>query len=284
MTGSDALLEREQQEAGKVRAPADTRRAFLGMAAAFAATAAEAALREALAAAPAPVQVWWRNDDVRFDSPRFARLLAVAQRQQAPVALATVPVGLRPACVQRILSCGRALVIQHGIAHVSHAAPGERPLELGGGLSDPADLAAGLSAGRQRLAEAFGPKFLPMQAPPWGRIDPGVMAMLPALGFTSLSTFGRRRAPQVLPSLWQVNCHLGLHRWAAPSGPLPYEEAVARLTALVRRSRGEPIGILTHHKVMNEEAFVTLDRLLAFIKSQPNMRLAGIESLVPMAG
>ena len=64
----------------------------------------EAALRQALDAAPAPVRLWWRDDDAGRDHPRLAALLDIARRREAPVALAVVPAWLEPPCAARILA------------------------------------------------------------------------------------------------------------------------------------------------------------------------------------
>ena len=115
----------------------------------------EAALVAALGASPAPVVLWWRDDDAGRDHPRLASLLALAERRRAPVALAVVPEWLEEACAARILGCPLATVLQHGIAHADHAVPPGKKIELGGS-ADHAALARDLVRGRERLAAAFG--------------------------------------------------------------------------------------------------------------------------------
>ncbi|MEK0085220.1 hypothetical protein [Benzoatithermus flavus] len=258
--------------------PVGSRRAFLRTAAALTAMIPEVALAAKLAAAPGPATIWWRSDDVGVDTLQFVRLLALAQRRQAPVALAVVPANLKASCTARILNCPQATVVQHGIAHANNAASGKQ-IELGGRI-DRKLLAERLKWGRERLSSAFGGRFLPMQAPPWNRIDPDVTSMLPSLGFSSLSTCGREPAAEAAPGLRQINIHLDLYHWFEPRGALTYEQAVSQLTTLVRAANGRPVGLLTHHSVMNEEAFVTLERLLTYVQQQKNMRLVGIGDLV----
>jgi hypothetical protein len=257
-----------------------SRRSFLRGVAAFAAIgAAEAALAEAVAAAPSPILVWWRHDDVGVDSPAFARIVAMAERRQAPVAFATVPKILKPECVNRILGSKQATVVQHGYVHKNNAATGKQ-VELGGAI-DRNLLASQLRSGRERLAAAFGPRFLPMQVAPWNSIAPDVLPMLRDLGFTAVSTSGRRKVAEAAPGLRQINIHFDVYKWAAPRGSRTYEENVKLLTTQVRASKGEPIGILSHHSVMkSEQDFVTLDRLLAFVQQQLNMRLVSVKTLM----
>jgi hypothetical protein len=240
---------------------------------------AEAALRRALDAAPVPVTLWWRDDDAGRDHPRLARLLALAERRQAPVALAVVPAWLEEPCAARILACPQAAVLQHGIAHANHAVPPEKKIELGG-AADRAALSTGLARGRERLHTDFGPRFAPVLVPPWNRIDPELVPGLPALGFEALSTFGRRRAAEPVLGLRQIDTHLDLVAWREAGRPLRLEEALVRLTALVRAHDGEPIGILSHHLVMDEAAFATLDRLLALVQDHGQARLLGTRALL----
>jgi peptidoglycan/xylan/chitin deacetylase (PgdA/CDA1 family) len=253
---------------------------LLGWGKAAAAPSATPALEAGLAAAcaAAPVKLWWRNDDVGVEKPQFTRLLDMAQRRQVPVTLAVVPKILKPACALRILRYPQVTVAQHGIAHANNAATGQ-PVELGGDV-DRALLAAQLRAGRERLEGSFGARFLPMQVPPWGRVAPDVAAMLPGLGFKALSTYGWSRAAGPAPGLPRINIQLDLYRWTAPRGPLSYDEVLVRLTGLVRAAKGEPIGILTHHSVMDDQAFAVLDRLLLLVRQIKAIWLSRLEELL----
>lgn len=245
----------------------------------MAAPAPEEALRAALDAAPGPVALWWRDDDAGRAHPRLDALLALAERRGAPVALAAVPDWLEREAAERILACQEASVLQHGIAHTSHAGPGAKKIELGG-AADHGRLAEGLVRGREALAEAFGPRFRPVLVPPWNRIDPDLVPGLPALGFRALSTFGRRRVAEPASGLCQVNTHLDLVAWREDARPLSLDEALFGLAARVRAHDGEPIGILSHHLVMDETAFAALDRLLALVQDHPKARLLGMGALL----
>ncbi|MEK0083444.1 polysaccharide deacetylase family protein [Benzoatithermus flavus] len=239
----------------------------------------EAALVAALGASPAPVVLWWRDDDAGRDHPRLASLLALAERRRAPVALAVVPEWLEEACAARILGCPLATVLQHGIAHADHAVPPGKKIELGGS-ADHAALARDLVRGRERLAAAFGARFRPVLVPPWNRIDPDLVPGLPALGFKALSTFGRRRAAEPVMGLRQVNTHLDLVAWREGGRALSPEEALSALAERVRAYDGEPIGILSHHLVMGDAALATLDRLLTLVQDHPKARLLGMGTLL----
>lgn len=241
---------------------------------------AEAELRAALAAAGPGVCLWWRDDDAGQPHPRLDRLLALAERHEAPVGLAVVPAWLEPACAAAILRCHCATVLQHGIAHRNHAQNSERKIELGGsaGLST---LCHDLAQGRQALAQAFGARFQPVLVPPWNRISPTLLPHIPGLGFVACSTFwSPSTPPAALARLRRLDTHLDLVAWREDGRCLSFDEAATQLAALLRAGLGEPIGILSHHRVMDADAFATLDRLLDVVQHGPGPKLLGIPALL----
>ena len=240
----------------------------------------EAELRAALAGGIAAGRIWWRDDDAGRDHPRLAQLLALAARHTAPVALAVVPAWLDAACRDRIGGCALATVLQHGIAHANHAEQPAKKIELGGSASGDG-LRQGLRDGLRRLAGAFGAACAPVLVPPWNRIDAALLPELPGLGYHALSTFGPRRPSEAVPGLRRLDTHLDLVAWREGARPLAFEEAALRLAALIRSRRPHgPIGILSHHLVMDEAAFGALDRLVAVLQDRPESNLVGIGTLL----
>ena len=229
-------------------------------------------LAAAIAAAPEPPRFWWRDDDAGADDARLQPLLEVARARRAPLALAVVPAWLDGRCAARVLAVPEATVLQHGIAHADHALAPAKKIELGGRA--PRDrLADDLAAGRARLAAAFGPRFVAALVPPWNRIAADLLPGLAGLGFRGISTYGPRAAASE-HGLRRVNTHLDLVAWREGGRHLDLAEAAIGLAALVRRSLKEPIGILSHHQVMDAAAFSALDRLLALVQDQPRATLA----------
>lgn len=225
----------------------------------------------------APVTLWWRDDDAGRDAAQLERLLALAERRRVPLALAVVPAWLESSCVRRILACPFATVLQHGIGHADHALPPAKKIELGG-RARLEELAEGLAAGGRRLADAFGERHLPVLVPPWNRIEAPVTASLPVLGVAGLSLFGPRTRVSAPRGVVTVNTHLDLVSWREGARSLTLAEAAGRLVELARAA-AEPIGILSHHLVMDEAAFATLDRLLGMVQDQAGVRLASAAEL-----
>ena len=239
-------------------------------------------LADAIAAAPAPPCFWWRDDDAGADDARLLPLLRVARDRATPLALAVVPAWLDERCVARLLAAAEVTVLQHGFAHADHAAPPAKKIELGG-TAPRAALRRDLATGRARLAEAFATRFVPALVPPWNRIAADLLPGLADLGFTGISTYGpRARATEA--GLRRVNTHLDLVAWREGGRHLDFAEAARGLAALVRRGLAEPIGILSHHQVMDAGAFSALDRLLALVQDQPRATLAAAGALFGESG
>ena len=241
----------------------------------------EQRLAQALDAAPSPVRVWWRDDDAGADDERLLPLLRLAAARRAPVALAVVPRWLVPRTADRILATDWATVLQHGIAHADHSIPPAKKIELGG-RADPAALLAGLHDGRLALTTAFATRFAPVLVPPWNRIAPALLPRLPESGFVGVSTYGPRAAHPSGPT--RVNTHLDLVLWRDGARALSLSVALDRLAWLVTCHGDEPLGILSHHQVMDAGAFATLDRILALVQDHPRARLASAPELFGEGG
>ncbi len=233
----------------------------------------ETRLRAALDALSTPVVLWWRDDDAGRDHPRLSTLLNLSAARGIPVCLAVVPDWLTEPCAGRIQRAGLATVVQHGVAHANRTVPPKKKIELTG-TADHAELGAMLRQRRDLLADAFGNRFVPALVPPWNRIAPELVPTLPSLGFTGLSVYGLRRTAMPVPGLRVVNTHVDLIAWRNDARPLAPTEVMARLAQVIEAGTDEPIGILSHHLVMDATAFATLDHLLAGVLDHPHIRWA----------
>lgn len=249
---------------------------------------------DAWATAGALATIWWRDDDAVEPTLAFERLLALAARHAVPIALAVIPARASLALVARITaannSAGQTLTpLQHGFAHVNHAPSSEKKVELG--LDRPLHVVCEeLARGQARMASLFGPCAKMILVPPWNRIDEGLVASLPELGYYGLSTYGPRRAAQAAPGLAQVNSHLDIMRWTAPRGFAGDTVVLDLLLDHLRARRGgtvdaaEPSGILSHHAAHDDDAWNFLDRLLTTLCAHPAVHLVTIAEAVREAG
>jgi hypothetical protein len=214
------------------------------------------------------IRLWWRDDDAGRDHRTLIRLLDLAEARAVPLALAVVPAWLEARAQAGIAASGQASVLQHGYAHANHAPPGSKSIELGG--RDPAVVRGELERGRDVLLDAFGAIFLAVLVPPWNRIDPAVVTRLKEWGFVGLSTFGPRPATEDACGLMRANARLDPVDWRGTRLFVGEVQALGQLVGML--DLDEPIGILTHHLVMDEGGWDFLERLLAITGKHPGVR------------
>jgi hypothetical protein len=97
-------------------------------------------------------------------------------------------------------------------------------------------------------------------------------------GLVGLSTFG----PSPKGDCHQVNTHLDIFVWRPVRRPLDRAAAYARLCAeLERRLAGdpEPLGVMTHHLVHEEESWNFLEELFSLTAKHPAVRWPKIGEL-----
>lgn len=190
-----------------------------------------------------------------------------------------VPLCLEPSVQALIAASAQATVLQHGFAHANHAPPGAKSIELGG--RHLATITAELSQGRAALVDAFGATFLAVLVPPWNRLALELIDCLTDCGFCGLSTFGRRPDEEAAPRLIQVNTHLDPIDWRG--GRLFVGEAAALGRLCAALDPDEPIGILSHHLVMDEAGWRFLERLFETLSGHPATRLCPAHELFERA-
>ncbi len=239
-------------------------------------------LMDALAARPEPAVLWWRDDDAGRPDPRLDRLLALAHGLKVPLALAVVPAWLEQPVAAEISASREASVLQHGWAHADHARPGERRIELGG-RADRSRLLSDLARGHRRLREVFGDRFQPILVPPWNRIAPDLLPALPGLGFRALSIWDEGDLGPMPAGLARLDVHVDPIDWRGGRRWIGLATLAERLAC--RLVRGDtPVGLVTHHLVMEPRDFDELARLLDLLRGRADVRLMPVGRLLGGAG
>ncbi len=233
---------------------------------------------DAWAAAGRSATLWWRDDDAIEPSPALARLLALAEACDLPLALAVIPARASEALAQWLkVHPARPALLQHGYAHRNHAADGEKKAELGARRPAKAVLEE-LARGWGQMTALFGETWTPVLVPPWNRIAEHLVPELAGLGYRGLSTHGPRSAAAPAPGLVQVNTHLDIMHWPPPRGFLGKAESLEVLVARLRARRlgeadaTEPTGLLTHHPAHDTAAWAFLEALLDRLAGHPAAR------------
>jgi hypothetical protein len=235
---------------------------------------------------------WWRDDDAVAPSNPLARLLATAAESGAPLSLAVIPKNAEAALAAALEASGAngvsVGVLQHGYAHANHAGPGDKKIELG--RERPAEIViAELAVGWQRIETLFGARALPVMVPPWNRIAPHIVAMLPEMRYRGISTFEARERAVAVRGLVQVNTHIDVIDWPGSRGFVGTGAALdAALDHLSARRRGaadrdEPTGLLTHHLAHDPPADEFVAAFIARTRAHPAARWLAAEAVFPAA-
>lgn len=222
--------------------------------------------------------LWWRDDDADSSTDEIRRMLDLSGESGATVVVAVVPATACDALAPVLLDCPGAVAVQHGYAHKDHS-----PADVRGkwelGMHRPLEtILHELGSGWIRLTDLFGNRVRPMLVPPWNRIDPAVVRELPGMGYSTLSTFEPRSAPEAAPGLRRVNCHCDIIAWKRDRTFIGAASMVERLLEHLRARRqgdadaDEPTGLLTHVWANDEEAWSALGEVLALVAEHPGGR------------
>jgi len=222
---------------------------------------------EALDAAPAPVPVFFRDDDAGWGDSRLLALLDVLAVRGMPVDVAVIPRALGPALARELLLREHAGLHQHGFAHVNHERAG-RKHEFGPARSA-ARQRADIEEGRELLAALLGDRVDPIFTPPWNRCTAATGRCLIELGFAVLSRESRAE-PLGVAGLAELPVHADFVRL----GP---DELAARVAAVIRD--GGPAGVMLHHEEMDAGAMRRAGELAAVVAEHPRARPAGMMEL-----
>jgi hypothetical protein len=227
--------------------------------------------------------LWWRDDDAVAATPQLDALLQLAG--ELPLALAVIPALARADLADALACRPRVAVLQHGWRHADRAALG-RKSEYPQGRSA-AMVRAEIAAGQARLKALFGPRALPVLVPPWNRFAAEYLPLLPGAGIMGLSAMAQPNPAGVLPAdVVGLDVHVDLVAWRGDRGFVGTEAAIGGLVGRLRACRlaaGEPppVGILTHHLIMDGAAAAFLGRLTATASGHAAIRWAGVPEMLP---
>ena len=226
--------------------------------------------------------LWWRDDDAIGSTPELAQLLRIAG--PAPVALAVIPALAQPDLAEVL--CGRpgVAVLQHGWRHANRTEYGKKSEYPAGRPA--AAVAAELAAGNARVRKLFGSRAQPVFVPPWNRFASELLPLLPVAGITGFSTMVAQRPQSLPPGLAPFDVHVDVVDWRGDRGFIGTAAALRTLLGWLRAQRlgaaePAPIGILTHHLVMDGAAAAFLDCLGAAVADHAAARWANIAELLP---
>jgi hypothetical protein len=226
--------------------------------------------------------LWWRDDDAVTVTPQLGKLLRIAG--EIPFALAVIPALARPELAAALHGVPLVAVLQHGWEHANRAPAGKKSEYPEG--RGAAVVAAELGAGQARLKALFGGRAVAALVPPWNRFAGEFLPLLPANGIAGISTMKSPSAAALPPGLAAIDVHVDLVSWRADRGFIGTAAALGGLVGHLRANRldaGEPsgpIGILTHHLIMDGPTEGFLDRLLELTRTHEAVHWATAAELL----
>lgn len=211
-------------------------------------------------------RIFLRDDDAVDDTPALQHLLSLCEQYDTPLLLATVPEPATNALAEALEKRPLITPAVHGYQHVDHSAFGEKACELG--TQRPVDQVLDeLAAGREKLVRMFGARLSAILVPPWNRIHDAVRDRVPEIGFKAISAHGWLRVPSPVP---MINAHVDIVHWSGggEGRKLDWVQSeLLRNLEIARNRGGRAIGLLTHHLAHDEQAWRTLDQVLAWCKA-----------------
>ncbi|HEX4947676.1 MAG TPA: DUF2334 domain-containing protein [Blastocatellia bacterium] len=221
------------------------------------------------------VDVFFRDDDVDEDEPTLRRLLQLFAQKNVPVILGVIPARLTGECVELLAHFSTSIeIVQHGWQHVNHELTG-RKCEFGSSRNFEEQV-GDIARGQVQMNEAFGNNWFPAFIPPWNRCTAQTHQALEQLGFRVLSQL-RKDAPITGFSFQEISVTLDLFTWKDGATLKPQEELLQEM--IEQLSQPQPIGIMLHHKIMNDDAFLFLEQLLDALRQAPAIHFHTFRSL-----
>jgi predicted deacetylase len=236
-------------------------------------------LKSALASQTSPIRIFFRDDDVDEDEAPLRRLLRLFLERNTPVNLGVIPGRLTAECVELLAEAGAAApalieLNQHGWRHQNHEREG-RKCEFGASRNY-AEQLADIEQGQARMTEAFGRNWFPVFIPPWNRCTEETLRAIDHLGFRALSA---KQGSSVVTGyrFEEISITLDIYRWKGGARMKSPEEVTRELIAQL--SRQQRIGVVLHHKVMDNQAFSFLCSLLDTLAAHPAVSFHTFQSL-----
>lgn len=208
------------------------------------------------------IQLFFRADDIGVPSEKFKKLIQLFQKHQLPLCLAVVPSWLTTNRARQLndiagLDSGQWCWHQHGRLHKNFEPQGKKQ-EFGPARS-PDEVLHHLTLGKNRLQDILKQQFALYFTPPWNRCSLATVAALSTLGFQGISRFTGAK-PDITGLLPEYAVNVDLHTRKEMTAESAANGLFAQLQAALASGF---CGIMIHHQLMNEHAFLLLDMLLA---------------------
>ncbi|MEM7462927.1 MAG: polysaccharide deacetylase [Pseudomonadota bacterium] len=212
------------------------------------------------------IRFFLRDDYAVSDTPALRQLFELIKRNETPVLLATIPKMADTSLAALVGETPLVTPAAHGYAHVSHTPEGFKPCELD--HFRPLEVVIEeMKDARDKLTTLFGDVVSALLVPPWNRIHEEVLPHVRNAGFAGVSAQGWQNDPTPVP---MVNVHLDIIHWSGGVCGRDREWIYLNLAQnleIARNSGWQPVGILTHHLVHDDQAWDSLEAIFDFARA-----------------
>jgi hypothetical protein len=221
-----------------------------------------------------PINFWWRDDDLTSNSNQFQNLCEISNQLSIPLLCSIIPKLINQNLKLDGANTNFISYCQHGWAHANHEPEGQDKCEFGIHRST-LDVKADIQKGSNTLINLAAEKLCSVFVPPWNRFDLSHIKALEDLGFRYLSSYGLGGI-QIPSNLSVINTHIDIIYWGKDGAYMRnLDEIYYTLTELIKQYQSnyvknnipEAIGILSHHRVMQDQEFHSLMHLMKSIQS-----------------
>ena len=226
------------------------------------------------------IHIFLRDDDIDVDEETLRQLLDISLSRSVPINLEIIPGKLTETGIRLLKDHKRFFpelfeFHQHGWMHLNHEKQG-RKCEFGTSRNFEQQF-ADIQKGKLLLEEIFGERFYPSFTPPWNRCTEDTFSVLDRLGFEVLSKDAGEREVSGY-NFQEISITLNLYQSRKTGGGLQSPDAIVR-QLISQIISGNCVGILLHHKVMDDDAFCLLDLLLAELCRSTVVKFYTIQTL-----
>lgn len=233
------------------------------------------------------VSFWWRDDDVSadvwrhpIDSQRhfqkLQKMLFLVRKHSIEAVFSVIPNNFTKRGARQIRALKRAevYVALHGIHHHNNGGSGN-PTEFPE-QCDMQSIVETLKNYKEDFAAIFDMQLVPIFVPPWNTLPPALEDVLLSSGFTAIS-----RVNVPCQKYSNINVDIDINDWKRRA--LRDEVSILQdIIGLIRQGR-KSIGLMGHHKLLDDRAVEFLDRLFAILASHQTQGLS-MKTLFSNAG
>jgi peptidoglycan/xylan/chitin deacetylase (PgdA/CDA1 family) len=222
--------------------------------------------------------LFFRADDVAVPSENFSRLLSLFYKYQIPLSLAVVPAWLTHQRWDQLRTLTDYISSlwcwhQHGWRHVNHSEKGKKH-EFGRSRSS-SQIKTDLKNGMDRLKNIMGENFYPVFTPPWNRCDNTTLDQLKSLKFMAISRSSGNNPKKIL-EIAEYNVNVDLHTRKERDPEKGWDNLFEELNQAFEKGI---CGVMIHHQLMNDHAFVFIETLFQFLAHNSNMKTVNLKYL-----